>query len=81
MCALDSGSVSKAVLTLTAANYMTAANSGQMLVFQPSLVTNSLEEPKVPKGSMVMYTSQVMAGKGILDFCGRHSCSGTKLFP
>lgn len=62
MCALDSGSVSKAVLTLTAANYMTAANSGQMLVFQPSLVTNTDEEPSVPKGSMIMYTGKIMAG-------------------
>lgn len=62
VCALDSGSVSKAVLTLTAANYMTAANSGQMLVFQPSLVTNTDEEPSVPKGSMIMYTGKIMAG-------------------
>lgn len=63
MAAIDPASISKAVIALTAANNMIAANSGQMLVFQPTLITTTAEQPKVPQGAYVMYTSQIMAGE------------------
>lgn len=62
VAAIDTGSIPKAVLALTAANNMLAANSGQMVVFHPQLVTSQAEAPKVPQGAMVMYTSQLMQG-------------------
>jgi hypothetical protein len=63
VAAIDANSTLKALITLTAANNMIAANAGQMLVFQPQLITAAAAEPpKVPEGSLVMYTSHIMQG-------------------
>lgn len=62
VAAIDNDSISKAVLTLTAANNMLAANNGQMVVFQPTVVNTAAEAPRIPVGSVVFYTAQVMAG-------------------
>lgn len=51
------------MLALTAANNMLAANSGQMIVFHPQLINDDSEAPKIPRGSVVMYTSQLMQGE------------------
>eukprot|EP00879_Flechtneria_rotunda_P028419 GHRR01030528.1.p1 GENE.GHRR01030528.1~~GHRR01030528.1.p1 ORF type:complete len:219 (+),score=77.15 GHRR01030528.1:665-1321(+) len=64
VAAIDEQSVFKAMLTLTAANNMAAANTGHMLVFQPTAVTTAAAEPPaVPAGSMVMYTAQLLQGQ------------------
>lgn len=62
VAAIDNDSISKAVLTLTAANNMLAANNGQMVVFQPTAINTAAEAPRIPVGSVVFYTAQVMAG-------------------
>lgn len=69
MAAIDTGSIPTAVLALTAANNMVAGNNGQMLVFQPTLTTTVAEEPKIPKGSYVMYTGAIMAGTLSIILC------------
>lgn len=68
VAAIDLESLPKALIVLTAANNMAQANSGHMLVFQPTAISNeaAAEPPKVPLGSMVMYTTQIMAGEGPL---------------
>ncbi|WIA38541.1 hypothetical protein OEZ86_001859 [Tetradesmus obliquus] len=65
VAAIDLESLPKALIVLTAANNMAQANSGHMLVFQPTAISNeaAAEPPKVPLGSMVMYTTQIMAGE------------------
>eukprot|EP00878_Enallax_costatus_P018356 GHUV01019319.1.p1 GENE.GHUV01019319.1~~GHUV01019319.1.p1 ORF type:complete len:325 (+),score=111.92 GHUV01019319.1:411-1385(+) len=65
VAAIDAESLPKAMITLTAANRMAQANSGHMLVFQPVLIEKSsaAEPPRVPQGSMVMYTTQIMQGE------------------
>jgi hypothetical protein len=62
VAAIDTGSIAKAAVALSVADIMLGANSNQMLVFQPMLVTNDEDAPKVPKGSMVMYTSRLWKG-------------------
>jgi hypothetical protein len=64
VAAIDAESLPKAVIVLTAANNMAQANSGHMLVFQPTAISTAAaaEPPRVPLGSMVMYTTQIMAG-------------------
>jgi hypothetical protein len=65
VAAIDAESLPKAVIVLTAANNMAQANSGHMLVFQPTAINNAAaaEPPRLPVGSMVMYTTQIMAGE------------------
>lgn len=64
VAAIDPESLHKAMIVLTAANKMAQINSGHMLVFQPTLISKSAAEPpRIPDGSMVMYTSQIMAGE------------------
>lgn len=66
MAAIDSGSISKALLALTAANNMLAANTGQMLVFQPTVINTADEAPRIPQGSLVFYTGAIMQGDILL---------------
>lgn len=65
VAAIDPESLPKAMITLTAANRMSQSNSSQMLVFQPVFIDKAAaaEPPRVPKGSMVMYTTQIMQGE------------------
>jgi hypothetical protein len=64
VAAIDEGSIIKAMITLTAANTMIQANNGQMLVFQPTVIAQqAAEPPRLPEGSMVMYTSHIMQGE------------------
>eukprot|EP00882_Tetradesmus_deserticola_P032115 GHRQ01036345.1.p1 GENE.GHRQ01036345.1~~GHRQ01036345.1.p1 ORF type:complete len:213 (+),score=93.70 GHRQ01036345.1:271-909(+) len=65
VAAIDIESLPKALIVLTAANNMAQANSGHMLVFQPTAISSAAaaEPPRVPVGSMVMYTTQIMAGE------------------
>lgn len=79
MAAIDANSILKALVTLTAANNMAAANSGHMLVFQPSIAFGpAADPPKIPDGSLVLDTAQIMRGEGpeVLDTSGRVSESG-----
>lgn len=74
VAAIDPDSLTKALITLTAANNMAQANSGHMLVFQPTAITAAAAEPpRIPKGSMVMYTSQIMQG-GLMFICACVHC-------
>jgi hypothetical protein len=65
VAAIDAESLPKALLVLTAANNMAKQNSNQMLVFQPTVISSAAaaEPPRVPVGSIVMYTTQIMAGE------------------
>jgi hypothetical protein len=82
VAAIDANSVAKALITLTAANNMALVNAGRMLVFQPTVVRGAAAEPpRVPEGSLVMYTTQVMAGAfqgvGVFEGVGGGcSCAG-----
>jgi hypothetical protein len=68
VAAIDPESLPKALIVLSAANNMAQANSGHMLVFQPTAISSAAaaEPPRVLVGSMVMYTTQIMAGEGLL---------------
>lgn len=66
VAAIDAGSLRKALIVLTAADRMSGANSGHMLTFQPTEVgPAAAEPPKLPEGSMVLYTARVPRGKAI----------------
>ncbi|KAF8061914.1 hypothetical protein HT031_004174 [Scenedesmus sp. PABB004] len=68
VAAIDGESLLKAMITLTAANNMAAANAGQMLVFQPTRIgPGAAEPPRVPAGSMVMFTGAIMQGEVLTD--------------
>eukprot|EP00775_Hariotina_reticulata_P002964 gene2964-3249_t len=81
VAAIDQGSILKAMLTLTAANIMSQANNGQMLVFQPTVIgQQAAEPPRLPEGSMVMFTSHIMQGE-VMTFNTLKVTASTQLTP
>ncbi|KIZ00849.1 hypothetical protein MNEG_7113 [Monoraphidium neglectum] len=66
--AVDAASVTKAALVLTMANTMAKQDIGQMLSFQPTLISGrSAEPPTIPEGATVFYAARIAAGDILTD--------------